>query len=167
MTLFCIHGNHEESPEEVGPYEQWQWHGGSVYREPEFPGLLFAKDGEIYDLDGCKTLVIGGAYSVDKFSRLRGGSPWFPTEQPDEEIKCRVESRLDRAGWRVDCVLSHTVPERYMPRHAFLPGLDQSLVDRSTENWLNEIERRLQYRRWYAGHFHVDCWEGAHSDRTG
>lgn len=160
VTLFCVHGNHEERPEEVGTYEQWDWHGGIVYGEPEFPSLLFARDGEIYDLGGCKTLVIGGAYSVDKFSRLRSGSLWFPTEQPDEEIKRRVESRLDRTGWRVDCVLSHTVPERYMPLHALMPGLDQRLVDRSTEKWLDGIERRLKYRRWYAGHFHVDCWEG-------
>lgn len=160
VTLLCVHGNHEERPEEIGAYEEQLWRDGAVYVEPEFPNLLFAKDGEIYDLRGYKTLVIGGAYSVDKFVRLRNGAPWFPTEQPDEEIRRRVERRLDKVGWQVDCVLSHTVPEQYMPRHAFLPGLDQSLVDRSTEEWLDTIERRLQYRYWFAGHYHVDCWEG-------
>ena len=39
------------------------WHDGVVYYEPEFPNILFAKDGEIYDFDGKKALVIGGAYS--------------------------------------------------------------------------------------------------------
>lgn len=160
VTLFCVHGNHEERPEEIAAYEERLWRGGVVYVEPEYPDLLFAKDGEIYDLDGCKTLVIGGAYSVDKYTRLRNGAPWFPTEQPDEEIQRRVEARLDKVGWQVDCVLSHTVPEQYMPRYAFLPGLDQSLVDRSTEEWLDSIERRLQYQHWYAGHYHVDCQEG-------
>lgn len=160
VTLLCVHGNHEERPEEIGTYEEWYWRDGTVYVEPEFPSLLFARDGEIYDLDGCKTLVIGGAYSVDKYARLRNGTPWFPTEQPDEEIKRRVRTRLKKAGWRVDCVLSHTVPEQYMPRHAFLPGLDQNLVDRSTEEWLDTIERRLQYRYWYAGHYHIDSQEG-------
>ena len=43
--------------------------------EPEFPSLLFAKDGEIYDLDGCRAVAIGGACSVDKFYRLSGGAP--------------------------------------------------------------------------------------------
>ena len=160
VTLLCVHGNHEERPEEIGTYEERPWRGGVVWVEPEFPTLLFAKDGEIYDLDGQKTLVIGGAYSVDKFSRLRGGAPWFPSEQPDEETKRRVEARLEKAGWRVDCVLSHTVPLPYMPRHAFLPGIDQRMVDRSTEEWLDDIERRLTYQRWYAGHYHVDSQEG-------
>lgn len=27
------------------------WHDGVAYYEPEFPNILFAKDGEIYDLD--------------------------------------------------------------------------------------------------------------------
>ena len=27
--------------------------------------------------------------------------------------------------------------------------------DTSTEQWLDEIERRLHYARWYAGHFHT------------
>lgn len=159
VTLLCIHGNHEERPGEIASYEEHIWHGGAVYREPEFPNLLFARDGEIFDL-GRSTLVIGGAYSVDKYYRLRGGLPWFPTEQPDEETMDRVEARLDSVGWQVDTVLSHTVPLPYLPRHAFLPGLDQSTVDRSTEEWLETIERRLQYRSWYAGHFHTDCQEG-------
>ena len=41
-------------------YEEQEWNGGIVYVEPDFPNLLFAKDGEIYDLDGRKTIVIGG-----------------------------------------------------------------------------------------------------------
>lgn len=46
------------------------------------------------------------------------------------------------------------------PRHAFLPGLDQSLVDKSTEQWLDSIERRLRYERWFCGHYHIDDQEG-------
>lgn len=36
-----------------------------------------------------------------------------------------------------------------------MPFIDQSTVDTSTEQWLDEIERRLHYDRWYAGHFHT------------
>ena len=39
---------------------------------------------------------------------------------------------------------------------AFLPGLDQSLVDHSTEEWLDTIEDRLDYQSWYCGHWHID-----------
>ena len=157
ITLFCIHGNHEQRPEELSVYEQAEWRGGMVWMEPDYPNLLFAQDGEVYDFDGKKALVIGGAYSVDKYYRLASGQRWFSTEQPDGRIKDRVKRRLDQLCWQVDYVFSHTVPLSYIPRHALLPTIDQSTVDRSTEFWLEEIERKLTYERWYAGHYHVTC----------
>ncbi|MBQ4284611.1 MAG: metallophosphoesterase [Lachnospira sp.] len=160
ITLFCIHGNHEERPYEIDTYEEMEWNGGVVYYEPEFPNILFAKDGEIYDFDGRRCIAIGGAYSVDKYYRLSHGMRWYETEQPTEEIMEYVERQLDKNGWRVDCVFSHTVPEPYEPRWAFIPGLDQSTVDKSTEKWLDRIEKRLDYDRWYAGHYHVESQEG-------
>ena len=54
-------------------------------------------------------------------------------------------------------VLSHTTPLSLEPREAFLPFIDQSTVDTSTEEWLDGIKRRLVYERWYAGHFHTVC----------
>jgi 3-oxoacid CoA-transferase subunit A len=107
-------------------------------------------------LDGRKTIVIGGAYSVDKFYRLRRGMDWFDDEQPSKEIKGYVESSLENTGWEVDVVLSHTCPEKYIPTEAFMPGLDQSTVDRSTETWLDTIEDRLEYKQWFCGHWHID-----------
>lgn len=34
--------------------------------------------------------------------------------------------------------------------------IDQSSVDKSTEQWLDTIESRLHYERWYCGHYHTD-----------
>ena len=36
-----------------------------VYVEEEYPNILFAKDGEVYDFCGKSVMTIGGAYSVD------------------------------------------------------------------------------------------------------
>lgn len=154
ITLLCIHGNHEERPFMIGTYLEKEWRGGVVFYEEEFPDLLFAKDGEIYDLEGRKAIAIGGAYSVDKFQRLSSGSPWFPTEQPTDDIMDDVECALGRVGWRVDAVLSHTVPLKYEPTEEFLSTIDQSTVDKTTEEWLDTIEDRLDYERWYCGHYH-------------
>lgn len=55
-----------------------------------------------------------------------------------------------------DIVLSHTCPERYEPTEVFIKGIRQDMVDRSMEKWLNEIENKIKYKKWYAGHFHVD-----------
>lgn len=156
ITLFCIHGNHERRPGTIDTYRTQEWHGGKVYYEPAFPNILFAIDGEIYDIAGKKTLVIGGAYSVDKWYRLRNNYAWFEDEQPSEEIKQRVEAQLECHQWKVDVVLSHTVPYQYRPTDKFLPNLDQSTVDSSTEKWLYDLEIKLDYQKWYAGHFHCD-----------
>lgn len=158
-TFFCIHGNHEMRPETLPMYTEKKWNEGIVYVEKEYPNILFAKDGEIYNIDNKKTLVIGGAYSVDRDERIRANphSPfWWPDEQPSEETKKRVEEKLESVGWNVDVVLSHTVPLKYEPTEAFLEGIDQSRADKSTEEWLQTIEDKLTYKKWYAGHYHVE-----------
>ena len=57
--------------------------------------VVNAKDGEILDLNGLKTIVIGGAYSVDKFYRIKYHHGWWEQEQPSEEIKQYVEMKLE------------------------------------------------------------------------
>lgn len=156
VTIFAIHGNHERRPQTIDTYKEKQWHDGTVYYEEAYPSILFAKDGEIYDFDGKKTVVIGGAYSIDKYVRLYRGWPWFEDEQPSKEVKEYVEKHLDKENWSVDVVLSHTVPLKYEPVEVFMDGVDQSRVDKSTEEWLDYIEEELSYKKWYAGHYHTE-----------
>lgn len=160
ITLFCVHGNHEARPWEAGDYDEVEWNGGLVYVEEEYPNILFAKDGEIYDFHGHSVLVIGGAYSVDKYYRIYNSMQWFKTEQPDDEIKAYVEKQLDSVNWTIDVVLSHTVPIDAEPVWNFIPGLDQSKFDKSTEKWLQQIYDKLNLQMgWYAGHYHCEAEE--------
>ena len=158
ITFFCVHGNHEARPANINTYRLTDWKGGKVWVEDKYPNILFAKDGEVFQFetdDGIlDCMVIGGAYSVDKYYRLRNGWQWFEDEQPSDEIKAFVEEQLENRNWTVDVVLSHTCPVKYEPVEWFLKGLDQSSVDKSTENWLNEIENNLDYKKWYCGHYH-------------
>ena len=94
-TFFCIHGNHENRPQNIASYKEKEWNGGRVMYEDDFPSILFPIDGEIFELEGKKCIVIGGAYSVDKFYRLSRGMKWWPDEQPSPEIKEYVEKQLD------------------------------------------------------------------------
>ena len=143
-------------PATIPAYHTVEWHGGQVYVEDDFPNLLFGIDGEIYDLDGIQTIVIGGAYSVDKFYRLANNWGWWSDEQPSDEIKQKVENTLTVRDWKVDVVLSHTTPLKYEPVEVFMSWVDQSKVDKSTETWLDIIENRLTYKHWYAGHYHTE-----------
>lgn len=156
VTYLIIHGNHEMRPESTGKYEIIEWNGGLVYREKKYSRLLFAKDGEIYRIGDKNVMVIGGAYSVDKPYRIQMGYRWFSDEQPSTEIKRYVEQRLEREGWKIDVVLSHTCPRKYEPVECFLPGIEQAKVDKSTEDWLDRIEDRLDYKEWYCGHWHIN-----------
>ena len=155
-TIFCIHGNHERRPQTLPSYLVKEWHGGQVFYEVDFPNLLFARDGEIFDLGGRSHLVLGGAYSVDKAYRIKYDQGWWPDEQPSEEIKAHAVKTLEACNWKVDTVLSHTCPFKYIPREAFLPMINQDNVDNSTERWLDDIEDRLSYEHWLCGHWHIN-----------
>lgn len=153
-TFFCIHGNHENRPQNIASYREKQWHGGRVLYEEDFPNILFPVDGDIFEISGKKCLVIGGAYSVDKLYRLRSGWNWWPDEQPTPTIKAYVEEQIK--AHQIEVIFSHTCPFKYIPTECFLPGIDQSGVDNSTEQWLDTIEDAVNYEAWYMGHWHID-----------
>lgn len=202
IILFCIQGNHEIRPANISTYKTKVWNKGKVWYESDFPNLLFAKDGEIYNINGNKTLVIGGAYSVDKYYRaarffmnynsmiplpifknlikLAEGNndikpedkkevdeflisdnmafvnfSWWKDEQISEKDKEKINALLSATN-KFDIILSHTCPLKFEPTEVFIKGLNQDLVDKSMESWLNEIEEKTNYKKWYAGHFHTN-----------
>ena len=153
-TIFCIHGNHEMRPANIPSYMTKEWNGGIVWYEKSYPNILFAKDGEVFEIEGIKHLVIGGAYSVDKFYRTARGHGWWADEQPSPDIKEYVEKQIKDNSF--DAILSHTCPFKYEPQEMFIPGIDQSTVDTSTELWLDKIEEAVDYKAWYCGHWHIN-----------
>ena len=154
VPILCIHGNHEMRPWEADGYTLVKWNGGKVWVQEKYPLLLFAKDGEIYTIDGKRYIAIGGAYSVDSYWRIKHHAGWWESEQPTEEIKKFVEKQLQVN--EIDIILSHTCPRKYEPIEAFLPFIDQSTVDTSTEDWLDSIEEKVNYQAWYCGHWHIE-----------
>ncbi|MEG0976991.1 MAG: metallophosphoesterase [Bacilli bacterium] len=156
ITFFSIHGNHEERASNIKSYKTKKFHNGTVYYEEKYPFILFAKDGEVYNFNNHFVLVIGGAYSVDKYYRLNMGYNWYESEQPNEKIKLKVKNVLEKLDNKIDIIFSHTCPYKYLPKETFLEGINQSLVDNSTELFLDELEDRIDYNLWYCGHFHTD-----------
>lgn len=160
ITLFCIRGNHEERPENINTYITSEFLDGQVYIEPEYPNLIFAKDGEIYNINGKKCLVIGGAYSVDKFYRLSMGWKWVKNEQLSVSERFKIEKKIKENDYKFDYVLSHTCPYDTRPTHLFLEGIDQSKVDSTMEMWLQNVADKIDFKKWYFGHFHGDWKNG-------
>ncbi len=173
ITLFCIHGNKENRPQNVGTYGVRSFCGGKVYYEPKYPNIYFAIDGEIYTFEGKKYIVVGGAHSVDKFRCLENGTPFWYDEMPDDTVKKRVESRLKKENNKIYGIMTHTCPIDYLPTEMFMStrqnanikrkprrakpkNLFKPDIDRSTEIWLGELEKKLEYEIWFCGHYHCD-----------
>jgi 3-oxoacid CoA-transferase subunit A len=173
ITLFCLHGNKENRPQNVGTYGLRDFCGGKVYYEPRYPNILFAIDGEIYRFDGRNYLVVGGAHSVDKLKCLGMDLPFFEDEMPSDETKELVEQQLAEHGNRIYGMLTHTCPLRYLPTEMFLSTKEAAEtkrkpkkkkkspqfppdIDRSTEEWLDKLEQTVDYCVWFCGHYHID-----------
>lgn len=154
IKLFCIQGNHEERPDNISTYKEIDMFGGKVFIEEEYPNLIFAKNGELYDIDNKKVLVIGGAYSVDKNYRIIYGYPWFKDEQLSKEEMNNILNKYK--GQHIDIVLSHTCPLKYEPTEVFMKCIDQSDVDKSMEKLLDRVEESINYDKWYCGHYHTE-----------
>lgn len=171
FTIYCVRGNHEERPENLPDIIQ-EWDKtvqNKVYVEPEFPNIKYFIDGQDYEIAGKTALIIGGAYSVDKWYRLaRAGvtdklhpdytnskkTGWFPaellTDDELEQIECNCTDNY------YDVILTHTCPESWEPRDLFLSGLDQSTVDKSMEKWLDDFKNHIDWKIWLFGHYHDD-----------
>ena len=134
--------------------------GAKVYIEKEFNNLILAKDGEIYSFDGFQTIVIGGAYNIDKLYRIVHNLPWFKDEQPSDKSKKYVEKQLKKKKWKIDLVISHTCSFDYRPIKVFLGIRNQNVVDISTEKWLQIIENKLECKKWFCGHFYIEKLDG-------
>lgn len=163
MYVYCVRGNHEERPQNLGYELRYDKHvDGEVYQDPHCHLLRYFQDGGIYTINGYRVLVIGGAYSIDKYYRLRQAhganwSGWFEDEQLTEEEREKILGNV--LGQRFNFVLTHTAPVSCEPNDLFLPMIDQSLVDKSTENWLEEVKNSISYDKWCFGHYHGDRWE--------
>ncbi len=173
ITLFCLHGNKENRPQNIATYGIRSFCGGRVCYEPKYPNIYFAIDGEIYTFEGKKYMVVGGAHSVDKLRCLEEGMPFWHDEMPDEAVKESVERNLQNENNRIYGMLTHTCPIDYLPTEMFMStrrnadirrghrktGTKKTFkpdIDRSTEVWLGELEKKLDYEVWFCGHYHVD-----------
>lgn len=155
FTVLFIDGNHENF-DKLNAYPVENRFGGRVHiiRKNVFHLIR----GEIYLIEGHSVFVMGGGYSMDKYRRQEGVS-WWPQEMPCEEEYRRAEENLEKAGNRVDYVITHTAPSEtvyYLSkmRSFGIEGVTQELP---LTAFLEDIRERVTYRHWYFGHFHIDA----------
>lgn len=163
LTYFIIRGNHEKRASVCAKNNPTKWHkenffGNKVYVENAYPYIKYALDEPaLYQINEYKTLIIPGAYSVDKYYRLKKGWAWFDDEQLSSEEMDIGRRIVQQNKDSIDLVLSHTCPIMYEPKDLFLTQINQSTVDKTMEMYLGEIEFQLnyKYKLWMWGHFHA------------
>ena len=157
---YCVRGNHCARPQNI-PGMQLVYDSevnGEIYMEERFPNIRYFMDCVAeYEIMGKKVLCIPGAYSVDKWYRLRNNWQWFPDEQlTDYEMRWAENEYADK---HYDIVLSHTCPIDWEPNDLFLQGIDQSKVDKTMEVWLGKFKDMIGWDLWLFGHYHADRLE--------
>ena len=177
--IYCVRGNHEQRPELIKDMVLVNDENVNniVYMEEAFPNIRYFVDGNIYNLLGYKCLVIGGAYSVDKWYRLaRAGYTRDEAETADPKKcgwfkdECLTTAEMaaimkEVKGESVDFILSHTCPLSWEPTDLFLNGIDQSTVDKSMEVWLDELKDNVKWKYYLFGHYHADRIERPHVEQ--
>lgn len=178
--IYCVRGNHEERPENItGMHFDNDYNVCNMtWVEDEYPNIRYFADGGNYFIGGHSVLVIGGAYSVDKWYRLsRAGiyngadakyanpkqTGWFPSELLTAEEMNMISDNVK--GKHFDFVLSHTCPYSWEPTDLFLGFIDQSTVDQSMEIWMDELKETFSWNTWLFGHFHADRIERPHVEQ--
>lgn len=162
LCFYCIRGNHEERPSKISTMKLiWDNNvKGYVYYEPDYPNIKYFQDcGGEYIIGTYKTLIIPGAYSIDKYYRIERAkygsyAGWFEEEQLTEKEREKIE--ISVFANRYDLILSHTCPQKFQPIDLFLSGINQSMVDNSMEEWMDKIDEITKYGVWLFGHYHRD-----------
>ena len=147
--ILFVDGNHER-------YDYWrdrpteEWNGGLVQRLRPHSPIMRLMRGEIYTIEGSTVFTMGGATSTDKQWR-HVGEDWWPCELPSEENFEQAREKLDEVGWSVDYVVTHTCATGFLEPTMGRSGDPDRLTD-----FFQELEKRLEYKHWYYGHFHID-----------
>lgn len=180
FKIYCVRGNHEQRPELIPTmtYTPDDNLGSMVWGEPDFPNIKYLLDGECYTFGKYRALVIGGAYSIDKWYRLaRAGiyngadakyanpkqTGWFPDEMLTDEEMTTISRQ--NANNKFDFVLSHTCPLSWEPTDLFLNFVDQTTVNKSMEIWMDDLKDKITWNIWLFGHFHADRIERPHVEQ--
>lgn len=159
FRFYIVRGNHDCRPQDIKTmttmYDEEV--AGEVYVEPNYLSIRYLMDGAIYTINGLRTLVIGGAYSVDKYYRLAMGWTWYANEQLTPEELGTIRGKV--FAEKFDLVLTHTCPYSWRPTDLFLPSVDQSKVDNFMEFALDDIRKEIEWKVWLFGHYHADRLE--------
>lgn len=151
-TVFCD-GNHEDF-NLLYSYPVKLWNGGLVHEIR--PNIFHLMRGEIFTIEDKTFFIFGGAESVDRKYRTEGISWWKEEVCSADEI-INAKHNLEKVNYTVDYVITHTSPKRFLyNRGKFIFDKPIFFTTCPVMEFLSEIEPKMNYTKWFFGHFHKD-----------
>ena len=149
--VLFVDGNHD-NPDWWSRQPVSEMFGGRVQVHPHAENVIHLMRGEVYEIEGKRFFTFGGAASTDKEWRTEGCSWWKGEEASFEETEHALEV-LEGVGYKVDYIVTHTMPQSILSQ---MPGFRSDIQPCSTAMFLNTVLERVQYDKWFCGHFHID-----------
>ena len=177
--LFCD-GNHENY-DMLKKYPVEDLFGGKVRKITD--NIYHLMRGEMFEIEGKKIFVMGGARSHDisdgildpsdsdfnikekmlirrgkDMYRVRGVS-WWEEEMPCEEEFAHALETLGKYNYECDYIITHDCPSS-VQKILIDKYIDEKKKSQYSCNKLNEflqdISEKCSFKKWYFGHYHLD-----------
>ena len=78
------------------------------------------------------------------------GHSWWPEEMPSDVEYAEAEANLNRAGWQVDCVLTHCAPTSIAQR------INRHYQPDKLTDFLESVREQCRFTQWFGGHYHIN-----------
>lgn len=144
--VLFVEGSHENY-RAFDEYPESDMYGGRV--RIIYGNLVLLRRGNVYEIEGKKVFAFGGGIDgfLDDSEQTEGTIKRLPTE---EDMRLAIEN-LDRAGGRVDIVVSHDCP--MLVRGSIIGNSSQM---NHLHIFLQRLSEHVEFGQWYFGCYHMD-----------
>lgn len=164
FKILALMGNHDNY-NMISKLPEVEMFGGKVLKVSQ--NIFYLKRGHIYNIEGNTFLALGGAKSQDTQFRNEN-IDWWPQEEMSFTEMNDCLANLALRGNKVDYVLSHNGPTygiKCLSENNKIRDRLEEIEEESTVRFNNEIDSRLEYKKWFFGHWHSD-WGFSNRDKS-
>lgn len=168
FTTLFVDGNHENF-DLLHRFPIANWQGGRVHQVRKH--ILHLMRGQIFEINGLRFFTMGGATSHDiadgilepdalDFAQRKKALDcskaryrinhlsWWQEEMPSEDEYKTALHNLEKADWKVNCILTHSAPS------SLLPQMNSRYTPDPLTNFLETIKTKCSFDYWFFGHYH-------------
>lgn len=143
LLMVSNHENHQL----LNKFPKEKKFGGFVHKISD--SIYHLCRGQVFEIDGKKIFVMGGAKSQDKAFRREYVS-WWPEEMPSYMEYEEALYNLEQNNWTVDYIFTHCAPTSIQQAINYTYKPDVLTI------FLDQIAAEVRFKKWFFGHYHKD-----------